>query len=209
MGEPKARQTEQAKTERDKARSELAVLLKQHQEEIATAWAERIRGLADSSYGDLPLEEVRSLTLRGVQAMADSLEAGSLVVLDEYLAGLCPVDSETVPDASALTEALLLCKDAAVPIIRHACGPDSSTAWALVSALDAFLHWMVGRLTSVWEGESSLITRNCIRFRPDSDHPSNVNFHALTSVLLSETMGWDWALLTEQGLRCSLTCVSS
>ena len=115
MGESNAEQAKQGRGARDEAGSELVVLLKQHQEEIATAWAEMVQVLPGSFYRDLPPQEVRSLTVRGLEAIAESLETGSCTVLDEYLVDVCPVNSEAVPDASAVTEALLLCKDAAVP----------------------------------------------------------------------------------------------
>ena len=153
MGDSNAEQAKQGRGARDEAGSELVVLLKQHQGEIATAWAEMIQGLPGSSYRDLPPQEVRSLTVRGLEAMVECLETGSHVVLDEYLVDVCPVNSEAVPDVAAVTEALLLYKGAAVPIIRDACGPDSSATWALVSQLDECLRWMVGRLTSLCTSE--------------------------------------------------------
>ena len=155
MGESNAEQAKQGRGARDEAGSELVVLLKQHQEEIATAWAEMVQASPGSSYRGLPREEVRSLALRGLAAMAKSLETGSCTVLDEYLVDVCPVNSEAVPDVAAVTETLLLCKDAALPIIRDACGPDSSATWALVSQLDECLRWMVGRLTSLCTSEMS------------------------------------------------------
>ncbi|MDH4208820.1 MAG: GAF domain-containing sensor histidine kinase [Anaerolineae bacterium] len=131
------------------ARSELVVLLKQHQEEIATAWTELIRNLPDSGYADLSPQDVRSLTLWGLRAMAESLETGARMFLEEYLASICPSGSDVVPDASAVTEALLLCKDAVAPVIREACGADSGKTWALVCELDACQRWMAGRLASL------------------------------------------------------------
>jgi hypothetical protein len=134
-------------------RSGLAALLKEHQEEIATAWAEMVRALPDSSYADLSAEEVRSLALRAVEAMVESLESGSRASLEGYLADICPATSEAIPDTPAATGALLLCKDAAVPLVREACSPDTDVAWALVSELDACLRWMVARLTSMCAAE--------------------------------------------------------
>jgi signal transduction histidine kinase len=126
---------------------ELATLLRQHQEEIAAAWAELVQSLP--AYAESESDEILSFTSRGVAAMAEWLETGSGVPVEEYLAGMCPAGGEPVRDVSTGTEALLLCKDAAVPIIRDACGPGSSRSWALTSELDACLRWMVGRLTSM------------------------------------------------------------
>jgi nitrate/nitrite-specific signal transduction histidine kinase len=141
------------KGERGKASAELAALLNERREEIATAWAEMVRALPGSPYGELPPEEVRSLTLRGVEAIAESLETGSRTVLDDYLSHICPATSEAIPDACTVTEALLLCKDAALPIIQDGCGPGSSETWALISELDSLLRCMVARLTSMCTAE--------------------------------------------------------
>jgi signal transduction histidine kinase len=141
--------------ERDKAGAELAALLRQHQDEITTAWAELVQASPGSQYYALPPQDVRSLTLWGLRAIMESLETGSRVLLEEYLAGACPAGSEAAPDAAAVTEALLLCKDAAVPVIVDTCGPDSSKSWALISELDACLRWMAGRLASLFAAEMS------------------------------------------------------
>ena len=153
MGGSEDGRARQGGRERDEAGSELAALLRQHQEEMAAAWAEMVRALPGSFCGDLPPHEVRSLTLRGLKAIVESLETGSHALLEEYLAHICAAGSEAIPDASTVTEALLLCKDAALPIIGDACGADAGAAWALVSPLDARLRWMVGRVTSMCMGE--------------------------------------------------------
>jgi signal transduction histidine kinase len=153
MGKSRAGHAGQDKREHDEVGSELSALLRQHQEEIAATWAEMLRGLPGSPYGDLPPDGVRSLALRGLGALAKSLETGSLDVLDEYLAHVCPAGGEATLDPSVVSEALLLCKEAALSIIRDACGADASAAWDLVSSLDARLRWMVGRVTSRRMGE--------------------------------------------------------
>jgi signal transduction histidine kinase len=148
MRKSKASKAEHGRRRQERAGSKLALLLKQHQEEITTAWTEMVLGLPDSPYGGRPPEEVRPLTQRGVEAIVESLETGFHALLDEYLSDICPAASDGIPDTSAVAEALLLCKRAAVPIIREACGPDSDAAWTLVSELDTCLRQMVGRLTS-------------------------------------------------------------
>jgi signal transduction histidine kinase len=150
MGKSKASQKAGA---RDKTGAELAALLKEHQDDIATAWAELLRGWPGSQYQGLPPEDVRSLTLWGLRAIVESLETGSRVLLEDYLAGVCPAGSETTPDAAAVTEALLLFKDAAVPFIQDAFGTNSIQCWALTSELDACVRWMVGRLTGLFAAE--------------------------------------------------------
>jgi signal transduction histidine kinase len=132
--------------------SELADLLKQHEKEVAAAWAESLERLPGPFCADLPPEELRSMTLRGVGAIVQSLEAGSTHVLDGYLADFCPAGRGAAPCASA-AEALLLCKDAAVPLIRSACEAEPGLAWRLVSQLDDCLRGMVGRLNKVCTAE--------------------------------------------------------
>ncbi|HUW11886.1 MAG TPA: hypothetical protein VM537_19320 [Anaerolineae bacterium] len=56
MGKSESGQAKQDGSECDEEGSELVVLLKQHQEEIATAWAELAHGLPGSPYRDLPPE---------------------------------------------------------------------------------------------------------------------------------------------------------
>ncbi len=153
MGESSTRRARENSKEHQQACSELAVLLEQHQEEIATAWADKIRGLPGPSCAGLSPEEVCSLTERGVAAIAESLETGSVDVLDEYLAGLCAVGSETAPDASTLSEALLLCKEAALRTIRDACGSEASATWSLVTRLDECLRYAVGRVSRMCSTE--------------------------------------------------------
>jgi hypothetical protein len=126
MGKSKAGPAGQDTTERDGVGAQLAALLNQHQDEIATAWAEMVRGLPGSPYGEVPSEEVDSLTVRGIGAMVESLGSGARAALDEYLADICPAGVEGFPDASSVTEALLVCRDAAVPIILEAVAGDSS-----------------------------------------------------------------------------------
>ena len=155
MGESTTGRAGRDGRERDEVRFELAALLDERKEEIATAWAELVQGLPGSSYHDLPAEEVRSLTLRGLGAMVESLETGSHALLEDYLAEISPAAAATVPDAAVVTEALLLCKDAAVPVVRESFGPDSSKSWASISELDTCLRWMVGRLTCLFAADMS------------------------------------------------------
>jgi signal transduction histidine kinase len=132
--------------------SELADLFRRHQEEIAAAWAESVEHLPGSFCADLRPEELRSLTLRGVGAIVQSLETGSTDVLDEYLIDFCPAGRGSAPCASA-AEALLLFKDAAVPLTRGAHEAEPGVAWRLVSQLDDCLRGMVGRLHSICTAE--------------------------------------------------------
>jgi signal transduction histidine kinase len=148
MAESRTRQGRQDRKDHERACSELAALLKQHQDQIATAWAEMVQGLRGTFWRDLPTEEVHHLTLRGLKAMADSLESGSESVLEDYLAEICAASSDAVADMPSLVEAVMLCRDAATPLVREAFGPDSNRPWVLISELDTLLCLMVRRLAS-------------------------------------------------------------
>jgi signal transduction histidine kinase len=153
MSKSKAAGAEQVEREPHVVRCDLAVLLKQHQDEIASGWAESVQRLPGSFCSDLPPEELRSLTLRGVGAIVQSLETGSPGLIDEYLTDFCPAGRGAAPCASA-AEALLLFKDAAVPLIRGAHEAEPGVAWRLVSQLDDCLRGMVGRLHNTCTAET-------------------------------------------------------
>ncbi|HEM61726.1 MAG TPA: hypothetical protein ENO24_05510, partial [Chloroflexi bacterium] len=70
--------------QQDLLRAELAAFLKQHQEEIATAWAELVHASPGSSLASLSPDDVRYVMSRGLEAMAQSLETGSRTVLEVY-----------------------------------------------------------------------------------------------------------------------------
>jgi signal transduction histidine kinase len=153
MGKSKAGRDRREPTE---AGSKLASLLRQHQEEIAAAWAEMITALPGPFPGGLAAGEVRSLTSRGLATIAESLDTGSHPALEQYVADICCLDDDQAgPEVAAVTEALLLCKDAVLPIIRDECGLDSGTAWTLASALDERLRWMVRHAASACSAEMS------------------------------------------------------
>jgi signal transduction histidine kinase len=149
---PKAGRAKQSERKHDSVDHDLADLLKKHQKEIVAAWTDSIQHLPGPFCADLPPEELRSLTLRGVGAMVQSLETGSTEVLDEYLVDFCPAGRGAAPCASA-AEALLLCKDAAVPLIRSGCQAEPGAVAGLVSQLDDCLRRMVGRLNEVCTAE--------------------------------------------------------
>jgi signal transduction histidine kinase len=153
MGESRTRGAKKDGREHDEPCFKLAAVVKEHREEIAKTWAEMMQGLSGSTYIDLPLEEVRSLALREVEAMVESLETGSRTVLDDYLSHICPAASDAMHDVSAATEALLLCKDAALPIIRDACGSEASATWSLATCLDECLRYIVSRVAGMCTSE--------------------------------------------------------
>jgi len=146
-------EVQQDRAECGQVHQKLAAFLKQHHGEIATAWAELVHASPGSSFASLSPEDAGYLTLRGLEAMSDSLETGSRTVLEAYLVEICPARSELAADLPSVVEALMLCKDAALPVVRGAFGPDSDQTWALVSELETFLRGMVGQLTGMCTAE--------------------------------------------------------
>jgi len=150
MGETKLDTTEQ----KDIAQ-ELAALLGQHRDEIAAAWAEKVHQLPDSQYRELPLEDLLVSTRRGLGAMLEALDTGDYAALETYLADVCVTRLLMGFDAAEVTEALLLCKDAALPVIRRAYPSDSTAAWASNSQLDACQRRMIGHFSQLYVAETS------------------------------------------------------
>jgi len=133
----------------------LATLLDRHREEIVAVWAELVHRLPDSQYRERPLEELRASTMRGLGAIIEALTTGSYASLDEYLTGVSLTRLQMGFDIAEVTEALLLCKDATLPLIWRTCPPGSATAQESISRLDACLRWMVGRFTELYAAEAS------------------------------------------------------
>jgi signal transduction histidine kinase len=145
------------RTEQAVLASGLATVLELHREEIAVSWAERVHGVPDSRYGGQPLEELCASAMRGLGAMVDALATGSYTALESYLSDVCLARLQMGFGIAEVIEALLLCKNAALPLIRQAYPLDSPTPWALISELDACLRWMVGRFGELFATETRRI----------------------------------------------------
>jgi PAS domain S-box-containing protein len=125
--------------------SDLANLLCNHHDEIAALWAEEAHKLAGTRYSQRPLRELRASALRGVKAIVELLSTGSQQALEAYLEGVSMMRLQLDFEISEVIEALLLLKEAALPVIRQANPDDSQACYRMVAHLDACLRLVVGR----------------------------------------------------------------
>ena len=130
-------------------------MLEQHHDEIATAWADKVQKLPDSHYRELPLEDLCASTRHGLEAMIEALTTGSCAALEAYLTDVSLTRQEMNFDIGQVSQALLLCKDATLPVIRRAYPLDSTATWESIAQLDACLRWMVGCFTQLYATETN------------------------------------------------------
>ncbi len=122
----------------------LTVLLNHRREEIAGVWAEMVHRLPDSHYSERPLEDLRASTLRAVGAIIEVLTTGSYAALETYLTDVSLNRLQMGFNIAEVIEALLLCKEATLPIIWESCPPGSLEAREAILQLDDCLRHMIG-----------------------------------------------------------------
>ncbi len=123
----------------------LAGLLRDHQDEIAAAWAEQVRNLPNSRYGHYALDEVLTWLSRGVAAAIEALSTGSYEATEAHLGDISPTRLQMGFDISEVTEALLLFKESTAPVIKKACLDGSIEFDAAMAVLDKYLRFAVSR----------------------------------------------------------------
>ena len=137
----------------------LACLIDESRHEIAADWATLTYDNA-SFYPELLWRDtLLSSTTRGLMAISHYLATGTESALAEYLYDLSEVSRSCGFASSELIQALLLCNDAVLPAIRRAYAHDLTTGWALVSALDSCLRWMVSYFNDQYGAELNRRTR--------------------------------------------------
>jgi PAS domain S-box-containing protein len=123
----------------------LAALLGRHQDEIATTWAEMAQSLRGSLYAEHSLTEIRLCLSRGVAAAVQTLSTGSYEATEAHLEDISHTRSQMGFDISEMTEALLLLKEAAIPVIQRAYPAGSTEIHEAIAALETYLRVTVGR----------------------------------------------------------------
>jgi signal transduction histidine kinase len=129
---------------------ELAALLKQHHEEIALAWAEAIHQLPDSHYREYPLQELRTSTLRGIEAVVETLTTDSHTALEAYVTHTYVNRVHLGFDISEVIHALMLCRNAILHVLWRIHPAGSSTAQALAAQMDIVLRWAISHLSELY-----------------------------------------------------------
>jgi hypothetical protein len=132
----------------------LTALLEHHREEIAAAWAELVRQLPGSHYCARPPEELHASTMRGLDAIIQVLASGSSAALETYLTDVSLTRLQMGFDIAEVIEALLLCKDAALPVIWNAHLPNSRQAREAIAQLDVCLRHMISRFGHLYADAS-------------------------------------------------------
>lgn len=143
-------------TEQPKGIPDLATLLYLHREEVAATWAELVHGRLGSQYRELPLEELCASAGQGVEAVVEALsDTGSRTALERYLTDVCMVRLEMGFGIADVIEALLLCKEAILPVIWRGYASDPVAAREPIAQLDACLRWAIGHFGELYATEMS------------------------------------------------------
>lgn len=133
----------------------LAFLLAEYGDRIASTWAE----LTYRNASFRPGEHWRDILIKswsaGLQAAIDYLVDGNAAALETYLTNLSHACLRSGYEMGEVTEALLLCKDAVLPVIAEALGVGGAMAWAVIGELDTCLRWMVRQFNAIYAAEAN------------------------------------------------------
>ena len=122
----------------------LVSLLDAYRHDIISAWIDMIRALPDCHYCQQPASEVRAWLTDDWAVIAKALKTGRLDELENHLAELSLARLSLGFDIGEVTQALLLCKEAALPFIRRAARDAGMDADAALLQLDVCLRYAVG-----------------------------------------------------------------
>ncbi|HVO69380.1 MAG TPA: RsbRD N-terminal domain-containing protein, partial [Aggregatilineaceae bacterium] len=123
----------------------LADLLSLHREAIAASWTERAQQLPNTHYRTVPLDDLRVWLLQGLDALIAAMTTHSDESLDKYLFDIGRRRLLMEFDIREVIEALLLCKEAVLPLIWRSFVPGSTEAYEAVNELDGHVRHVIGR----------------------------------------------------------------
>ena len=130
----------------------LAGLIEDHLGEIIQSWEERVGRSASFSPGELRHTAFNPST--SLRAIVSDLRIGKYTALSTCLTQLSTTCWQRGFTNGEMTESLLLCRDAILPIIRrHAFDIDS--IWSMIATLDECLRWMVRYFNMEYEAEAN------------------------------------------------------
>lgn len=129
---------------------DLATLLGLHQVEIATTWAEKVHNQPGSCYGLVPLEEINASAARGLVAFIDRLKTGSSLALEAYLGEVSLARLASGFEISEVLEALLVMREAALPVVWRAYSSEPTKAMVASTQLDSCLRYTTARLATLY-----------------------------------------------------------
>jgi PAS domain S-box-containing protein len=119
--------------------------LQRNQDQITARWAEKAHNLSGTRYAAYPVAEIRSWLSPGVAAAIETLSTGSYEPAETHLREISLARLRMGFDISAVTEVLLLFRDAAHPTVRQDCGANIAEYDAAMMTLDTYLRFVVGR----------------------------------------------------------------
>jgi signal transduction histidine kinase len=140
---------------------QLAVLLDQHREGLASSWIERIDAIPDSSYRRVTLEQVQASTTQLVSAIVERLRTGDSAALRACIQELSLARARTGFEVADVVEALLLGKEVAQAMLcqtHPGLPPDRllSFGWEI----DACLRGAVCEFTESFAAQASQLLRD-------------------------------------------------
>jgi len=128
----------------------LAAMLKQHRQEITQAWIEAIHHLPDSHYYEQSPVQIHTCVARGFDSVVAALTTNSRAAVRAYLTGVCFSRVQMGFDVYAVIWALLVCRNAVLPILWGVNAADSTTEQRFVTQIDVVLSWMLSDLTELY-----------------------------------------------------------
>ncbi len=121
----------------------LIAQLDAHRDDLIAVWVERVCSLPNCHYGERPLERVRAWVADDWRVITDALRTGAFGPLEAHMADISLNRLSLGFDIGEVIEALLLCKQVALPFIRRLALSDEEMDAAL-DQLDTCLRYMVG-----------------------------------------------------------------
>jgi signal transduction histidine kinase len=137
-------------TENVEPAQDLAMLLELYQDEIAATWAKKAHNQPGSRYGQVPLVELKPSAARGLVAFINSLKTGSPLALEAYLREVSLDRLASGFEISEVLEALLLLREAAIPIVWRTYSSEPTKALDVSTQLDTGLRYMAARLATLY-----------------------------------------------------------
>lgn len=125
--------------------NDLAIMMKRHVMEIAAAWAGLVSQIPASHYTALALEDIRSSTLRGVDAIIELLETGSERGLEAYLRDLSVMRLDQGFEIREVIQALMLLRRAILPYLFTIFPQEANETYQANLDLDNCMQYMVSR----------------------------------------------------------------
>jgi len=125
------------------AEPDLASLLWQHHEEIATAWAEKVRNLPGTRYAEHSISEIRSWLSSEIAVAVETLSSGAYEAVEVHLRDVSLTCLQMGFSISEVTGGLLVFQETAFLAIQQACLLGSAEIGDAMARLDVYLGFVM------------------------------------------------------------------